>query len=762
METGDYLKEKNEAAIMSSPEGKKQVDRFRKIARANIWSKQNADIEGLDDADFMDKLFGNDRVRVNQAGVRKHDVANKVSLALRMIMMSKNLSKTFRDELLNQLEMTVTAYGLLNNRPVAIEIYWAICYFADPTLKPEQFKQRVELAETYKKYTEDNTKVKVLNGYTTVSNIGWVWERIPDSLESVNVFIDKLIANEKQAIGATDVVREHELQEQRKRNTAKVELSMRSKQNIGFAVIDSIFNSTKSLGITVNNAFENANVIFNEYLRSHDSIWPSEGIYEYGNAVFCIIISNVKDYDTRVSFLDKVPALDSVEGFLKDKYKANILHSVHDGGMECTWSCIRKNIQAPIAFKELFGDGIRKNKVYRYVIVFKKTDIVPAPVVTKVDTAAAKATPPQGVVKKPEVQKQTDGKKPALVQPKPLPNSLKPKSEQYVPSNKYQKVVVDSILLPGDGESREEYEKRFAYECAAWKASTGDPLFNYFEGKNKLEAKRWRDNQIRNGQEPDGIEVNGEIRAPKNTSTSGSLDPRKTQQMTEAELRNQGYKAVSELSPEERSEHESSNLKHKLAKLKKYKNMPWNREKERGLRALGIPLSESSIDDAIREIEEKLKGTVSAPANASSVPTPVSVARTPEPVKPSSMQRQSEQQPKVAAKTEDRTKSLEEQLAKQQAEIEALKLYASSNSLREYLEKLCELQKAGNDIAKNNADAQQRQTDVLGKALVEQGKNPKQVVVLPGNAPQPQPTNEGPKQPLLNLNQGQKRPVYAG
>ena len=780
METGDYLREKNEAAIMSSPEGKKQTERFRKITKDKIWSKKAEDIEGLDDADFMDKLFGNDRVRLNQAGARKAEVANKVSMALRMIMTSKNLSKAFRDELLNQLELTLSA-GLLDNRPVAVELYWAICYFADPTLKPDVFKKRVNLAETYKKYTEDKTKVQVLNGYTTTGTIGWIWERIPENLETVIAFADKLIANEKQASDATAIVREHELQEQRKRNTAKVELSARSKQNAGFAIIDSIFNSTKSLGITVNNAFENANVIFNEYLRNHDNIWPPEGIYEYGNAVFCIIISNVKDYDTRVSFLDKYPALDSVEGFLKDKYKAKIHHSVHDGGMECSWSCTNKNIQAPVAFKELFGDGIRKNKVYRYVIVFKKTDIVPAPVVTKVDTATVKATPPQGVVKKPEVQKRSGEKKPALVQPKPLPNSLKPKSEQYVPSNKYQKVVVDSILLPGDGESREEYEKRFAYECAAWKASTGDPLFNYFEGKNKLEAKRWRDNQIRNGQEPDGIEVNGEIRAPKiasqpsqvkgersvspvSTTPSSSLDPRKTQQMTEAELRSQGYRAVSELSPEERSEYETSNLKYKLAKLKKYKNMPWNREKERGLRGLGIPLSERGIDDAIREIEEKLKGTGSTPANVSSVPTPVSVARTPEPVKPSSMQKQPEQQPKVAAKTEDRTKSLEEQLAKQQAEIEALKLYASSNSVGEYLRKLCELQKAGNDIAKTNGDIQQKQNTVIAEELVAQGKNQKPVIVLPGNTQQIQtpPTNEGSKQPLLGLNQGLKQPAYTG
>lgn len=393
----------------------------------------------------------------------------------------------------------------------------------------EEYKAKiVKLSKSKEPPTEGagglGTKINDVAFQTTPYAYWWVFHQLPNAVNVIVSYIDNLLQRGKEDREAAE---QFEAYERRRQTDAKIRLvskSTRAEENKHISNIDNIFGNSLHTGVVVSAAFDNAHVIFNDYLANNGDQWPSNGVYEYGNAIFGIVVFEIKQQPFD-SIACKTQAMKSVSSSIADRYKAETKVEINDKKLPVL-TCKHNDLFKPVACKELVAEGQSDNTVYYYAAALLKTDIVPAPVETKVNTEAARTAAPQGAVKKPPVPEK--GKGPDVVKPNPLPESVKPKTKAYKPREDRKPVMAGKILLPYPDETKEEYEARFKYEYERWMAKYAEPIISYYTDFGKKAAVKWRNLQKANGQEPSGFFV-----PTKDGYEVYAVDPKTVPQKTE-------------------------------------------------------------------------------------------------------------------------------------------------------------------------------------------------------------------------------------
>ena len=460
---------------------------------------------------------------------RKEETKTFISEIVQQTVNNKYLAPKLQRKLLNLLEICITQQGYQDRHPWGVAVFWAIRRLSN---NPADSEQVQSLRADYVLAEQLTTGEKKPNN-TVQEGMQYVWssckevitfKEVIDFMDSIiKVDNDKAAAEKRLAEEKARVAAEHKrrVAEQARQDRIRlVDDSISKSDNVNIKNIDDIFKDSKDTGVLISIAFEHADKVYADYMKDHNSKWPSNGVYEYGNAVFAFFAENLKGDEAKAltassSFKPcgspaavalKKKALNWFSGVLKDKYKSDIhaecfgFYEDVDADMKgtTTWVCKHNGNDKLVSAKELHESVSGSSKIYKYAVVLKKTDIVPMPITTKVNTKQVAAAPPQGQPSK-KVVPEPGEKGPKLVQPAPLPDSLKAKDKKKsVPAT-----VLGNTLLPFEGETAEEYEIR----RKEVEESYGEKIISYFTPFGKEAAFRFRKRQVDSGLEPDGIVV---------------------------------------------------------------------------------------------------------------------------------------------------------------------------------------------------------------------------------------------------------------
>ena len=477
------------------------------------------------------EAYANSRLRDSKKRSRKQESKQFITEVIEQISNNVWLPDQQSKDLMVLLEICIKEQGYLNRHPWGVAVFGAIRSLSNY----KGFKTGDEL---YKRYEQASKLVNSGREPDSVEEkaLKYVWSKCKLTLADMKAHIDAVDAEVKEKERREQAAAAAKQQEERRRvsdrNVKIVDESTTIAENKGIENIDDIFKGAKELGVVVSKAYETAYTIFMNYLSDHDKKWPDTGIYEYGNAVFCIVSIPVKKKP--FNFVEgKKTVADKISAFVKDRYNAEMSYTstieTSSNGINelmLSWSCKQKDTSKHVSTKVLKEEYLIEAGIYRYAVAFKKTDIVPAPVVTKVDTATVRAAAPQGAVKKPPVPEK--GKGPDVVKPNPLPESVKPKTKAYKPREDRKPVMAGKILLPYPDETKEEYEARFKYEYERWMAKYAEPIISYYTDFGKKAAVKWRNLQKANGLEPSGFFV-----PTKDGYEVYAVDPKTVPQKTE-------------------------------------------------------------------------------------------------------------------------------------------------------------------------------------------------------------------------------------
>ena len=389
------------------------------------------------------------------------------------------------------LRICVTEQGYADRHPWGFAVYSTIREFC--TNDPKMLKDRYQRASDF------------VNGRARCSSTKdeayqYVWAKCNMTLVDLFKFIDSIVrvdeakAEAERRAAEARAAQEAQLKRQQEEAARKTKIrlvddSIEVADNEVIKHIDSIFNDSKDTGIGVDRAFENANVIFADYLKDHDQKWPKSGIYEYGNAIFVIFWTHIK-LKKYTEFDVKTASFKYIEGLVKDKYKAEVSvsyfgeHEDVEADMkgQVLWSCKHNGSEKLVDHKELHCKLVNDSKphpTFFYAVAVRKTQIIPDKIRTRADVGQTRVTPPQGQTKKVNVPEGTP--KPNIVEPKPLPESLKPKSTDRF-------VVMGNVLLPYEGESQDAYNARLEAAKEKWQREYGEPVYSYFTKNGKAAA----------------------------------------------------------------------------------------------------------------------------------------------------------------------------------------------------------------------------------------------------------------------------------
>ena len=619
---------------------------------------------------------------------RKEESKRFITEAVERIANNKFLPEQQQKDLMKLLEICVKEQGYLNRHPWGVAVFNAIRSLSNNKgTNDEQIANG--LLDVYRRASSYCTgKAKPNN--TDEEALQYVWSKCKLKITDIEAHITNIIENKKQAETARETVMRLEEQRKRERNINIVHESTKAKENKTISGIDNIFDSSYDTGVVVSKAFENAHVIFNDYLSDHNEEWPDDGVYEYGNALFAIVTFEVKKKPVDL-IACKTRAMKSASSFIADRYKAETKVEINDKKLPVL-TCKHNDLFKPVECKELVAEGHQDDTWYYYAAAFLKTDIVPAPVVTKVDTAAVRAAAPQGEVKKPELPKESKG--PDLVTPAPLPESVKPKPKDTKPKVERKTVMAGNVLLPCEGETKEEYDARLKEVSDEYMRRYAEPALSYYTKFGRKEAIQWVRNQKSRGIDIDAEEVKSKVPAPA----------------------------------------------------------PGSKEAKDPFYGIDVYAKNATLEQP--KPQETAK-TETKPKEAPATPTPVSVQQQAAPeVKPTSMQTP----PSVTAPQptkQDQTEDWRAKFEAQQGELNALKQMLQGESpTANLLRQLVELQAKNNQLTEANGETARAQTDVFGRTLDTVSKQKPQVVVMPtptGNQPAPYTPPATP----LNIRQAQ-------
>lgn len=428
---------------------------------------------------------------------RKVETERFITEVVEALSSNKYLPEQQCIDLMNLLEICIKQQGYCSRHPWGVAVFDAIRSLAGDNTPPN------ELLNRYRRASD------LVNGKAAVNGVQdealqYVWGKCKLSLKQIEDHINGIILIENR--DRDSIAEQARIDEQRRKERIIriVDNSTNIKENKHIAQIDDIFKSSKDTGITVDVAYENANVIFIDHLKDHDNQYPANGVYEYGNAVFVVVTFDAEDATIPVLEHKKFAAK-YVDGYLSDKYKAVVRHEVSKDG-KFTWACKHNDVYKNAEYKELVAERAEDTKWFYMVLAFKKTDIVPAPITTRANTDAARAATPQGNAKKTGTHETPSAN--GTINPNPVPDSLKPKSNEPAKPNR-KAVVSGNVLLPCEGETVEEYKERLRITSAEYEENTGRPLLDYYADGVKAMVLKRRKYQIDNGQEPDGVEVKG-------------------------------------------------------------------------------------------------------------------------------------------------------------------------------------------------------------------------------------------------------------
>ena len=485
-----------------------KTDYKKKLSELTSYaSQQEADVSDQEKHDsswwnvggHIGESFSNSMLHTSRVRMRKEESKRFISEVVEQISNNKYLPEKQQEDLMRLLEICIKEQGYLNRHPWGVAVFNAIRALSNS--KGNDVANN--LLEVYRRASSYCTgKAKPSN--TNEEALQYVWGKCSLKITDIENHIHAITISEKIDDEGIQAVREYEDKRKRAFNVKLVEDSARDAKNAAISNIDSIFSGSKDAGIVVGKAFEHAHAIFDDFVATHNNSWPDEGIYEYGNAVFGIVMFktgkeevNYDKFETR--------AFKTIGSRLADKYKAETKVEFNNEHLPVL-TCKHNDIFKPVETKVIASEMGNADTWFYFAAAFLKTDIVPAPVTTKVDTAAARKAAPQGEVKKPEIPAETKG--PDVVKPNPLPDSVKPKAKTPVkPKTDRKAVMAGNVLIPYEDETEEEYNERFKEINSSYLKRYGEPAISYHSKFGKKEAIAWIREQASHGITPDAVEV---------------------------------------------------------------------------------------------------------------------------------------------------------------------------------------------------------------------------------------------------------------